>query len=90
MEFPVKTYLPYLLQTVVCMIASVLKSSITFSWLYDIVIMTVTYVTIMCDIYIFLNQQFITWGTMADHSNYFVATNIEKQTTCRNENENEN
>jgi len=27
---------------------------------------------------------------IADHSNYFVATNIEKQTTYMNENKNEN
>jgi len=27
---------------------------------------------------------------MADRGNYFVTTNIEKQTTCRNEKEKEN
>jgi len=30
------------------------------------------------------------WGTMANCSNYFVATNIEKQKTCINKNKNEN
>ena len=52
-------------------------TTVTFLSCFVTCVTITHYITLL----FFLNQQFITWDTRADHGNYFITTYIKMQTT---------